>query len=164
MQDPVITLEADSNTSDLNDFDDSEDSSSLCGHATNHFNSFNINLSEGERDESVQHTTTCTATSNLTPNCTNKPPPPLSPSNISSQLPHEPLEISTTLEGNQDSGDNTPTPTPVFTNSDIAPLYRSITIITTTSTPTTSQLNTVTQLSQDSTISSVGPDMTNTVS
>ena len=48
LQHPVINLDADSNTSDLDDSDDSDNSSSLFDHATNHFNTSNVNLSEGK--------------------------------------------------------------------------------------------------------------------
>ena len=127
-------------------------------------------MSEGESDESLHHTTNCTAASHVTPNITNTPPPPSNSSKIAGQPPHEPLEISTTIDRNPDSSDTTPTPTPTPTPTilPIASLPRSITTTTTTTTstttpaPTTPQLNTVTQLSQDVTVSSISADVVNT--
>ena len=163
LRDSAINLDADSNTSDSDNSDDSDDSDSLFACSTNCFNISNVNLSEGESDDSVQPIMTYTAPSNLLPNCTSTPPPPLNAFIITGQPLHEPLEIPTTIEMIQESGDNNPPPLPASNNSGIASLSRSITTTTTTPAFTPTQLPTVTQLSQDANISSVGDDVTNTV-
>ena len=117
LRDPVINLDVDSNTSDSDDSNDSDDSDSLFTRSTNRFNTSNVNLFEGESDDSVKSIMTCTAPPDLPPNYTNKPPSPLYSSITAGQTPHEPLEIPTTIERSQESGDNTPPPPPPTTTS-----------------------------------------------
>ena len=163
LHNPVVPLTVDSSTSDSNDSDDTNDSDSLFRSSTNRFNSSNLYLLQGYSDAYVQHKTTSTAASNITPTINNTLPPPSNTSNITDQPPHDPREIHTHIESNQNTNDNTPTLSPVPTISHIAALSHSRTTPTntTTTTPKTPQPNTVTQLSQDVPIPPVRENLVN---